>query len=417
MKRYALFVKRYIIWVMKIEILKYKIRKNINKYLDRFFNKYKFTFLFRPINTELLILDDFFPCQLSNFRYIEFSEYLQNYNSTALTTGKSLPNAQIYKSINYFIKLHPSKNRIKVFQKNRLIKAKLAVLVFQHNTVQFLDYLENNRIPFIFTLYPGGNFILNDKNGDLGLSRIFNSIYFRKVIVTQKITLDYLLDNKLCKAENIEFIYGCPIETKNDNFKKNPFELVKKEINICFVAAKYHPTGMDKGYDVFIDTAKKLQKSSSKFKFHVVGGFDKNDINIENIESNIKFYGYLEINALRKFYEKMDIIISPNRSNVLANGAFDGFPTAAVVEAGLKGVIMMLTDDNNQNIYFKNGEDCVFINHNSVDISNKVIELCNDTFKMNYISNSCQNKLNNLFSYDSQIKKRFEIIDTLIKQK
>lgn len=56
----------------------------------------------------------------------------------------------------------------------------------------------------------------------------------------------------------------------------------------------------------------------------------------------------------------MDIILSPNRSNILANGAFDGFPTAAVVEAGLKGVIMMISDDNNQNLIFKDGEDYCF---------------------------------------------------------
>jgi glycosyltransferase involved in cell wall biosynthesis len=399
---------------MKVEILKYKIRKKVYKFFEKFIDKINLTKLYKPINAEILILDDFFPCPLSNFRFIEFNEYLQKYNSVALTTGKSLPVAQVYSSIKKYIRVHPNRDRIKIFRKDRLANAKLAVLVFQYNTEIFLDYLEKNEIPFIFTLYPGGNLKLNDKQGDIGLKRIFNSRYFRKVIVTQKITYDYLLENRFCEPENIEFIYGCPIETNKQIVLSKHFESEKKEINICFVAAKYHPTGMDKGYDIFIETAKELCFSSDIYKFHVVGGFNKDDIDINTIKNNIQFYGYLEINALRHFYENMDIILSPNRSNILASGAFDGFPTAAVVEAGLKGVIMMLTDDKKQNIFLEDKRDCIFINHNANDIAKMIIDLSNDTYLMNIISCSGQNKLSNLFSYNTQIIKRFNIIDSLI---
>ncbi len=399
---------------MKFEILKYKIRKNINRLITKFTYKIKLTFLFKPIKTELLILDDFFPCPISNFRFIEFNAYLNNYDSIVLTTGNALPVVQVYKSINEYIRIHPLKNRIKIYHNDRLVNAKLAVLAFQHNTEIFLDYLEKNQLPFIFTLYPGGNFKLNDKQGNIGLRRIFNSKYFKKVIVTQKITRDYLLENKFCRPDNIELIYGCPIETNEKTHKNKQFETTNNEINICFVAAKYHPTGMDKGYDIFIDTAKELCKSSTKYKFHIVGGFNENDIDINEIKNNIKFYGYLEINTLRSFYENMDIILSPNRSNILASGAFDGFPTAAVVEAGLKGVIMMLADDNNQNIYFEDGVDCIFIEHNVNSITKRIMELSSNTNTMNLISINGQNTLIDLFSYNKQIEKRFEIINSLI---
>lgn len=398
---------------MKNEILKYKIRKRIDRVWNWLIFKFNLSFLFKPFKTEILILDDFFPCPLSNFRYIEFNTYLQNYNSLVLTTGKSLPIAQVYKSINKFIKIHPYKNKIRIFREERLVKAKLAILVFQHNTEIFLDYLEKNKIPFIFTLYPGGNFKLYDKQGEVVLRRIFNSIYFKKVIVTQKITKDYLVEQNLCPAINIEFIYGCPIEM-NQQVVSKKFES-KNIINICFVAAKYHPTGMDKGYDIFIETAKKLCKTSSKFKFHVIGGFNCEDIYITEIIDYIQFYGYMDINTLREFYENMDIILSPNRSDILSTGAFDGFPTAAVIEAGIKGVIMMLTDDRNQNIYFKNEKDCIFINHNANDICDAIIELCKNNDLMNSISNNGQNTLQTLFSHETQLKKRIEIIDLLIK--
>jgi glycosyltransferase involved in cell wall biosynthesis len=398
---------------MELDVLKYKINKRINRVLGVFFKRINLSFFFKEIETDLLILDDFFPCPLSNFRYIEFNTYLQNYNALVLTTGKSLPIAQVYKSINKFIKIHPYKNRIKIFREERLVKAKLAVLVFQHNTEKFLDYLERNEIPFIFTLYPGGNFKLDDKQGEILLRRIFNSIYFKRVIVTQKITKDYLVEQNLCPVINIEFIYGCPIELNQQVlYKKFESKII---FNICFVAAKYHPTGMDKGYDIFIETAKKLCKTSSKFKFHVIGGFNCEDIDITEIIDYIQFYGYMDINILREFYENMDIILSPNRSDILSIGAFDGFPTAAVIEAGIKGVIMMLTDDRNQNIYFKNEKDCIFINHNANDICDAIIELCNNNDLMNSISNNGQNTLQTLFSHETQLKKRIEIIDLLIK--
>ena len=400
---------------MKLEVFKYKIRKKIYEFLDNTVIHHFQKLFFKPIRSDILIFDDFFPCPLSNFRYIEFNEYLKNYNTLVFTTGKSLKYVHLFDSIRKFIKIHPERNRIRLFWKDIPIEGKLAILVFQHNAVNFLDFLENNKIPFIFTLYPGGNFRLYNNQGDKELKKIFQSIYFRKVIVTQKITKQYLIENKLCKSENIEFIYGCPVEiNQNDNFKvKQSREL----INICFVAAKYHPTGMDKGYDIFIDVAKLLCKSSTKFRFHIVGGFNEFDIDTNEIRDYVCYYGYLDMDELKKFYENMDFILSPNRSNILSSGAFDGFPTASVVEAGLKGVIMMFTDDFNQNIYFQNNIDCIFVDHNAYNIYKKIIEISGNTELMHTLSVNGQNLLLNLFSYENQIKKRFEIIDTLIKEK
>ncbi len=108
---------------MNAEIFFYKIRKNINKLIDRIIYRYKLSFLFKPIKTELLILDDFFPCPLSNFRYVEFNEYLRRYNSVVLTTGKSISIVGEYRNIRKFIKIHPRKKQIKLFRAQKITEA------------------------------------------------------------------------------------------------------------------------------------------------------------------------------------------------------------------------------------------------------------------------------------------------------
>lgn len=397
---------------MKLDIIRYKIRKKIYSFIDDSVVKYVPKVLLKQLKCDILILDDFFPCRLSNFRYIEFNEYLKRYNTIVFTTGRSLKYVQVYQSITMFIKDHPYRKRIKIFWKDRPVNTNLAVLVFQHNVEYFLNYLENNKIPFVFTLYPGSNFRLNDNSGDKALVKIFNSKYFRKVIVTQKTTKEYLVEKKLCNVENIEFIYGCPFEIDQKyNFKEKK---INGLIDICFVAAKYHPIGKDKGYDVFVEVAKLLCKSSDRFRFHVIGGFNEKDIDIDEIKDFVIYYGYLDIDKLRDVYDRVDIILSPNRSNILFSGAFDGFPTASVIEAGLKGVIMMLTDDLKQNIYFQNNVDCIFIDHNPHNIYNKIIDISMNEELMNEISHNGQNLLLNIFSYENQMEKRFEIIDKLI---
>ena len=71
-----------------------------------------------------------------------------------------------------------------------------------------MDYLERARIPFVFELYPGGGFRLDEANSDAHLERVVSSPMFRKVIVTQNVTRDYLLRKKFCRKDEIEFIFG-----------------------------------------------------------------------------------------------------------------------------------------------------------------------------------------------------------------
>lgn len=378
--------------------------------IKRKITNWRFKFIVNK--TDVLILDNFFPNPISVFRYVEYDAYLSTYKSIAFTTGAAIHLLDKVNSLDYFIQNYDRKSQVKVFDSRRRVKAKLAILVFIGIANEFLEYIENNEIPFIFTLYPGGGFLLNDEISNKMLIRVFNSPFFRKVIVTQNIVLNYLLENDFCAKEEIEFIYGCPIGLSE--LKLPELKLDTSITNICFVAAKYLNKGEDKGYDIFIEVAKRLLKFSKKFRFHVVGGFDENDIDVSEIDHYICFYGYLSIEQLRLFYQGQDVILSPNRANTLSNGAFDGFPTASVVEAGLNGVIMMVSDELNQNIFFKDQFDCIFINHNVDQIVDQILFLQENPKIKFDISNNTVNTLYNVFNDGFQIKARLEIISQFV---
>jgi glycosyltransferase involved in cell wall biosynthesis len=362
-------------------------------------------------NTDLLVVDSFFPNPLSLFRYVEFDTYLHSFNALVYTTGGDLGSFDDKNNIGFFIKQYAKKDNVKIFISERKISAKLAVIVFLNNAYFFLPYLEKNKVPFIFSLYPGGGFWLKDNESDLKLMKVFNSPWFRKVIVTQNVTKNYLLDNQFCNKEDIEFIYGSP---SNWEVQDCVINMVKKRenesFNICFVAAKYSSKGIDKGYDIFIEVARKLSQLSDKFKFHVVGGFSGKDIDISDLSKHLKFYGYLPLDELRKLYLKQDIIISPNRTNILARGAFDGFPTGAVVEAGLCGVVMFVTDELNQNTILSNSIDFILINHDPDFIVSKVMELFSDYDRLYKISQAGSAVLRKVFSNEYQMTPRLKLM-------
>lgn len=384
------------------------IIKSIINIVIRFFN----------IKKELIILDDLFPHYISVFRNMEFQSYLKQYDTVIYSTGNALKIVNETKSIDSLISeykiLFPEyKKKIKKFNPNKIIKSKLCYFIFLHNAYLFLSYVHKNKIPFIFTLYPGGNFILNDYQSDSWLKEVLGSPFFRGVIVTQKITYEYLVEKKLCNIDKICFIYGAVMSNSySENIKIDK----KINYNICFVANKYSLHGEDKGYDVFIETAKLLIKTNNHFLFHVVGNFTTTTINIDEIKSNIIFYGNLQINKLKKLYEDQDIILSPNRSNILAKGAFDGFPLAASIEASLCNVAMFVSDDINQNIYYKNKEDIVIIDHNPKNISNTIIEYYNNKELLIRIANNGRIKSTSLFSNEFQINERIKFINKIIKK-
>ncbi|MEF3692332.1 MAG: glycosyltransferase family 4 protein [Candidatus Moraniibacteriota bacterium] len=361
-------------------------------------------------SNKLIILDDLFPYLLSGFRIAEFNYYLDN-----------LKNVEIYSTATDFDKYKLEydatfsnfKDRVKKFDYSRKYSASLFYTIFLNNAYNFLDIFEKNKIPFVFTLYPGGGFWIDQKESDDKLRKVCASKYLKKIIVTQKNSFDYLIKNKFCSGDKIEFIYGGVLPSdyyESNSVSKKYYKKEKDTLDICFVANKYMDRGLDKGYDIFIDVAKILVKKAKNINFHVVGAYDESDIPADELTGRIKFYGLKYREFFPEFYSKMDIILSPNRPYVLMPGSFDGFPTGSCVEAGLSGVAVFCSDELNMNQKFTNKKDICIIPIDAERIVDKIMKFYSDTNKLYDLALNCQESFMEVFSINRQVGSRMVVL-------
>ena len=383
----------------------------------------------------LYICDNIFPSEYSGFRYEEFINYWNTFSDVTVLTSKSHIDSLEHnccsdKLISEFKSKNVKKNHNILFfpfednlkeqeftMRMKSYKKKLAYVIFLNNLVDknfsYLDFLEKYQIPFVFTLYPGGGFALNNSAVDEKLQRVFNSPMFRKVIVTQKVTKDYLVNNNFCDGKYIELIYGVVVPERHlsvDTDANVYYGRDKNVLDVCFVSYKYMEQGKDKGYDLFIAAAKKICQKYDNIRFHVVGNFDENDIDISAIKNKIVFYGPQKTEWFSDFYKDKDIIISPNRNNQLTTGAFDDFPTGSAIEAMLNKVLLIATDCLNQNIVFKDKRDILLIKPEVDDIVKSIEDCYKKPEKMIKIIENGYNVVQENYSYDKQILSRINII-------
>lgn len=412
-------------------LMKYSVFHNryINrvKFLIKLSFKKSFYFYTGVKKYDIIIFDNIFPHPVSGFRLEEFTTLLSEFkDSKILLTPDSYPLVGTPKEahqvhINDFSAKKPDlKNRLTLLKGFINLNAKLFYCVFINNIYRFLDVLEERKIPFVFTLYPGGGFAMNNEVSDAKLKKVLSSKMFRKVTVTQKITKDYLLQNDFCKEDQIEYIFGGVVPqnslVKNSSEKKY-FPQDKNTFDICFCAAKYMPKGIDKGYDVFIELAHSLSMKYDFIKFHIIGGYDQNDIDVSKISDNITFYGYQKFEGLEKIFQKIDILISPNKPFVLGNGAFDGFPLGTVVEAALNGVMVMLSDSLQQNTTFVDQQEVFIVESSSEIIEKAVSNLINNPERIKEIATKGKLKFQEVYSNKMQMNPRIKIIKEIIDKK
>jgi glycosyltransferase involved in cell wall biosynthesis/predicted O-methyltransferase YrrM len=367
-------------------------------------------------NVDLVIIDDVFPHPISGFRYQEFTSYCEHISSVKiLTTGSSvrcLGNEAIDDLIVDYRRLHPAA-RLDKFDKWYPIGCKLLYFVFLNNIYTFLFIAEQFRIPFVFELYPGGGFGLNNAESDSRLRRVLKSPFFKKVIVTQKITYDYLIRNKFCTADKIKFIFGVvtPLEKLQLDYKKQNFGFDKNVLDVCFVAHKYTSHGQDKGYDVFVAIAKKLSLKYTNINFHVVGPFDKNVIDVSSVKDRITFYGTRDQAWMDTFFIDKDIIVSPNKSGLIFQGSFDGFPTASCTDAGLRKTAIFCTDELKLNHdFFKEDEEIVILSGNIDKMIEKIEYYYANPAILKKIGENGQNRIRDLYSFESQLAPRIALL-------
>ncbi|NWL04049.1 glycosyltransferase [Flavobacterium collinsii] len=407
-----------------LKLLKKKLR-NYFLLIKQFFSKTIFVPYKGIKKYDILIYDDIFPHPISGFRLEEFTFLLNSFRKSKIVvepTAYKILNTPVenhQKHIQQFESQFKLKNRIELRKGFVNINTKIFYCVFLHNISANLHWLEKYKIPFIFTLYPGGGFKLEETVSDSALKRVCASPMFRKVIVTQQITYDYLVQKKICDPEDIKFIFGCvvpQISMVKDLSNKKSYLKNKKTFDICFCAAKYTSKGEDKGYDVFIESAKEIVSKYDFVNFHIVGGFNEKDIDVSEIKENIKFYGYQNFEVLGSIYQNMDVLVSPNKAFKLGKGGFDGFPLGTVVEAVLNGVVVLITDELKQNTLFIENEDLIIIDSTAKSILEHIIELIENPEKLYGISRNGIQKFKEVYSNKTQMEPRIVLINNVIAE-
>lgn len=382
----------------------------------------KFSEKYLPI--DLAIIDNVFPHPLSSFTYEEITSYLRDIDKSMAFSTYEFSN-QLSDEIlrigikNYKQNMPALANKITDYSEEKILKSnsKLLYFIFKSTAMHYYDLIKKTKIDFIFELYPGGGMLFDDKECDLELKKLMRLKNFKKVIVTQKPVMDYLIKKKICPKKKIQLIFGV-VMNSNSKYKKESFYGEKrKTLNIVFMAHKYTKCGNDKGYDLYIETAKMLSKKYNDIMFHVIGNFDENTIDVSEIKDRITFYGPITKEKFDDFFKDKDIILSPNRPNVLKEGAFDGFPTASVTEAGLRETVMISTDELKMNNNYYLEDEMIIIKPNSDDIINKIEYLHNNPKIIKKIAQNGRKKIIKLYSYENQIKPRVKLLQNTIKEK
>lgn len=374
-------------------------------------------------SNDLIILDDIFPHLLSSFRVAEFNAYLAAYKKAAVySTGRSFVAVNEKRSFaevcaEYEQRYPEFSGRTFPLRDDTQLRGELIYFVFLQNARAFMDFLTESNLPFVFTLYPGGGFMMGQPDSDKMLRKICALPNLRKIITTQKVTQEYLLD--FIEPERLEFIYGGVLPSNQlagGKLTRKYYRQDKQTFDICFVAFKYMARGSDKGYPVFLEVARELSRQHDDIRFHVVGTFDETDIDVTDLEGKIKFYGAQQTDFFPEFYSQMDLTLAPMTAFVVLPGAFDGFPSGGCIEAALCGVAVFCTDPLNQNIAFKDGEEIVIVPRDVETICELIEKYYDDYGALIRLAQRGQDAFKAVFALETQMEKRLKVLSQYLPE-
>lgn len=360
----------------------------------------------------LSIVDDYFPRLDTGFRVAEFNWYLEHTDCRVYSTA-----ADFERVWEEYAAVHPQwADRVRRFDADAAADCSLLYATFLSNAYRALPLAERHGVPLAFTLYPGGGFELWDPRSDLMLSRLGRSSRLAKMIVTQRATLDYVVASGCLPADKMELIWGVaspPAGAESGRLGRRLWPGDKPTCDVCFVANKYMPRGVDKGYDVFVEVARRLAPRHRSFRFHVVGGFGPEDVDLGAAAERTTFHGKLPAHRLAAFFAGMDVIVSPNRAFRLRPGATDGFPTACCTEAALAGVAVLCTDPLGENdagpLRFAPDEICI-VEPDPEEIAARLLALHADPPRLHRLAQRGQARARALYHADRQLAPRLAVL-------
>lgn len=366
--------------------------------------------------TDLMIVDDIIPSAFSPFRTIEYEHYLRFFNSALLSLQgwhTWVGNESFGELLEQFPIDPALKRRIVPFKTHANITARLGYVTFLGNAIRVVPYFENRGIPFVLQLYPGGGFEIDRPETDKKLRRVLLSGLCRRVIVTQRITEQYIVDRIGCDPAKIEHIFGGVFESRipfNFDRDKAFYPKDKDTLDLCFVAHKYAGNLTSKGYDQFVAVALELATEFPQLRLHIVGDYTPEDVPLGDQGSHFTFYGRRSTEFLSDFYKSMDAIISINRAFDLTPGSFDGFPTGGCIEAGFRGVLNCINDPLDLNPCLTDQHDIVLLNFDHRRSAARLRELLNNPAELYRIAEHGWRKFHEVFDTDRQLWARTRII-------
>jgi glycosyltransferase involved in cell wall biosynthesis len=371
----------------------------------------------RPLDfADLMMVDDIVPSDFSPFRTIEYEHYLGFFNAALLSLEgwqAWIGNESFERLLERFPIDSALKSRIVPFRTHANIVARLAYVTFLGNAIRLVAFFEARGIPFILQLYPGGGFELDSPETDERLRRVLLSKLCRKVIVTQSITEQYILDKIGCDQGKVEHIFGGVFESRlpfSFNRDKAFYPKDKTTIDLCFVAHKYGGNITSKGYDQFVAIALELAGAVGHLRFHVVGDYLPGDVPLREFSSRFTFYGRRSSAFLADFYKSMDMIISINRPFDLTPGSFDGFPTGACIEAGFRGVLNCINDPLKLNPCLVDNQDIVLLNLDHQNSAARLRDLIENPPELYRIAEQGWHRFLDVFDTNRQLWARTRVI-------
>jgi glycosyltransferase involved in cell wall biosynthesis len=184
-----------------------------------------------------------------------------------------------------------------------------------------------------------------------------------------------------------------------DAFAKNNEPKVEK--NIIFIGR----LTIEKGYFLLPEIARKLNTSSTKFKWHIVGinQSTKNTKSLWDKDIDVRLYGNIENDIVQKLLSEMDFFILPSIA--------EGMPVS-LIEAMKAGAIPFVNNiKGGVQELIVNGETGFLIENNSIDeFADKIIEISRDEnilLRMSYNVRKKSNQLFNQFENSKLIENAF----------
>ena len=237
-----------------------------------------------------------------------------------------------------------------------LPSADLYYTLFLNNAHALLPVVRARRIPFAFTLYPGGGLAFN-ASAAVRLREVLAEPLLARVVITQPAVLEYVISNQLVSPSKIEYIFGIALGPDDS---PEPTR-VSGPPSLAFVAHRYHPKGHDKGLDLFVAACERLLNAGLPLTARIIGPWRRTDLDSVRDPSRYVLHGALGSHDLQLLLRSIEIAVFPTRQGILASGAFDGFPKGSAITAGLAGVAVLSTNPLDRVTPLRPGRDYVSI--------------------------------------------------------